>query len=157
MSFSAHIGSRTSAKEKYNIYNSLAVLIKAIEGQKTTVDLRNESTVTGILEQADGFMNIVMKECLFTDPRGDSFTYEMFFVHARNIRFVHIPPHIPIIPAIQDELRKVSGHPTREKNPKRTLRDKNVQNAQREGLAGVAAVLEERKSKILEETTSESK
>lgn len=32
-----------------------------------------------------------------------------------------------------------------------------MQNAQREGLAGVQTVLKERKSKILEETTSESK
>lgn len=56
MSFSTNIGSRTSGREKYNIYNSLAVLIKAVEGQKTTVDLRNESTINGILEQADGFV-----------------------------------------------------------------------------------------------------
>ena len=54
MSFSTDIGSRESGKEKYNIYNSLAVLIKAVVGQKTTVDLRNESTITGIVEQSDG-------------------------------------------------------------------------------------------------------
>lgn len=35
-----------------------------------------------------------MKDCTFIDPRGDSYNYDMFFVQARNIRFVHIPPKV---------------------------------------------------------------
>jgi len=40
------------------------------------------------------YMNIVMKDCVFTDPRGDSFKFDMFFVQARNIRNVHIPMNV---------------------------------------------------------------
>lgn len=39
-------------------------------------------------------MNVVMKDCVFTDPRGGRFPYEIFFVHARNIRYVHIPANV---------------------------------------------------------------
>ncbi|XP_043484766.1 U7 snRNA-associated Sm-like protein LSm10 [Leptopilina heterotoma] len=85
---------RASAREKFNFYNTLAVLLKAVEGHKTTIDLRNESYITGIVNHADGYMNVEMKDCIFTDSRGDSFKFEMFFVQARNIRFVHIPPHV---------------------------------------------------------------
>ncbi|XP_066594720.1 U7 snRNA-associated Sm-like protein LSm10 [Prorops nasuta] len=81
-----------SNREKYLFYNSLAILIRAVENERTTVDLRNEASVFGTVEQADAFMNIVMKDCVFIDPRGDVFNYEKFFIHARNIRFVHIPP-----------------------------------------------------------------
>ncbi|KAJ8665333.1 hypothetical protein QAD02_006995 [Eretmocerus hayati] len=83
-------------KEQYCLYNSLAILLKAVEGERTTVDLRNEASVNGIVEQADGFMNILMKDCIFTDPRGDRFKYEIFFVQTRNIRYVHIPTHVSI-------------------------------------------------------------
>ena len=35
-----------------------------------------------------------MRDCIFTDPRGDRFPYAIFFVHARNIRCVHIPANV---------------------------------------------------------------
>ncbi|XP_076394218.1 U7 snRNA-associated Sm-like protein LSm10 [Megachile rotundata] len=79
-------------KERHNLFNSLSILLKAVENERTIVDLRNEASVCGIVEHADAYMNIVMRDCVFTDPRGDSYNYDMFFVQARNIRFVHIPP-----------------------------------------------------------------
>lgn len=39
-------------------------------------------------------MNILMRDCVFTDPRGASYPYEIFFVQARNIRYVHVPSHV---------------------------------------------------------------
>uniref|UniRef100_A0ABD2WKQ7 Sm domain-containing protein n=1 Tax=Trichogramma kaykai TaxID=54128 RepID=A0ABD2WKQ7_9HYME len=87
------MGQPIDPTERNFFYNTLSILLRAVEGERTTVDLRNESAINGIVEQADGFMNIVMKDCIFTDPRGDSFKYEIFFVQARNIRYVQIPPH----------------------------------------------------------------
>ncbi|KOX73630.1 U7 snRNA-associated Sm-like protein LSm10 [Melipona quadrifasciata] len=83
-----------SKEERYFYYNSLAILLKAVENERTTIDLRNEASVYGTVEHADAYMNVVMKNCVFTDPRGDSYSYTMFFVQARNIRFVHIPPKV---------------------------------------------------------------
>ncbi|EZA52101.1 5'-nucleotidase domain-containing protein [Ooceraea biroi] len=80
--------------EKFFLYNTLSILLKAVEKQRTTVDLRNEASIFGIVDHADAHMNVVMRDCVFTDPRGDSFRYDMFFVQARNIRCVHIPPNV---------------------------------------------------------------
>ncbi|XP_014476839.1 PREDICTED: U7 snRNA-associated Sm-like protein LSm10 isoform X2 [Dinoponera quadriceps] len=138
--------------EKHLLYNSLSILLKAVERQRTTVDLRNEASVFGIVEEADAFMNIVMRDCIFTDPRGDSFKYDMFFVQARNIRCVHIPPNIRIIPAIKEQLQQLKG-PARElKDIKHNFRVERTQRKQREDLAAVNKILESR-NKIDSEST----
>ncbi|CAL1689241.1 unnamed protein product [Lasius platythorax] len=131
-------------REKHSFYNSLSILLKAVEKQRTTVDLRNEASIFGIVEQADAYMNVVMRDCIFTDPRGDSFKFDMFFVQARNIYCVHIPPNIRIIPAIKEQLKQLSG-PSREmKNTKYTFKKKRTQQRQQEGLATVEKILESR-------------
>ncbi|XP_017790580.1 PREDICTED: U7 snRNA-associated Sm-like protein LSm10 [Habropoda laboriosa] len=132
-------------RERYNFFNSLAILLKAVENERTTIDLRNEASIYGIVEQADAFMNVVMRNCVFTDPRGDSYSYDMFFVQARNIRFVHIPPKIRIIPAIKEQLQHLLRHKLDLKHTKRTVRTKRVEQRQREGLAAVEKILEDRK------------
>lgn len=47
------IMSRDSKEERYFYFNSLAILLKAIENERTTIDLRNEASVYGIVEHAD--------------------------------------------------------------------------------------------------------
>jgi hypothetical protein len=42
-----------SKQEKYFLYNGLVCLVQSLEGRYTTVDLRNESSVTGKIEQVD--------------------------------------------------------------------------------------------------------
>lgn len=41
-------------KERHLLHNTLAILLKAVEGERTTVDLRNEACIYGTVEQADG-------------------------------------------------------------------------------------------------------
>ncbi|XP_043283123.1 U7 snRNA-associated Sm-like protein LSm10 isoform X2 [Venturia canescens] len=145
------MSNQDTSEEKFYFYNSLAILLKAVEGERTTVDLRNEASIYGTIEQADGYMNIVIKDCIFTDPRGDKFPYEIFFVHARNIRYVHIPPNIPIIPAITNQLRNLSKNPN--KTNKMTFKSKRTQQNQMEGRAAVDRILKGRSSKPESEIT----
>ena len=42
-----------SRREQYFLYNTLSILLKAVEKTRTTVDLRNEATIVGIIENAD--------------------------------------------------------------------------------------------------------
>lgn len=42
-----------SKQERYKFFNSLAILLKAVENEQTTVDLRNEGSVYGTVEHAD--------------------------------------------------------------------------------------------------------
>ncbi|XP_071561801.1 U7 snRNA-associated Sm-like protein LSm10 [Temnothorax nylanderi] len=134
--------SEDSKREKHFFYNTLAIVLKAVESHRTTVDLRNEATIVGVVDHADAYMNVVMRDCVFTDPRGDSFKFDMFFVQARNIRCVHIPLNIRIIPAIKEQLKRL-GRPSREMtSTKTTYRTKRAQQRQQEGLAAVEQILE---------------
>ncbi|XP_011503138.1 PREDICTED: U7 snRNA-associated Sm-like protein LSm10 [Ceratosolen solmsi marchali] len=130
----------TDKQERYFFYNSLAILLKAVEGERTIVDLRNEASIYGIIEQADGFMNIIMKDSIFIDPRGDKFSYEIFFIHARNIRYVHIPTHIRIVPSIKEQLKKL-GRPRMTEFP-RTFKSKRAEKNQALDMAAVNKILE---------------
>ncbi|EFN71819.1 U7 snRNA-associated Sm-like protein LSm10 [Camponotus floridanus] len=136
-----------SKRERHFLYNSLSILLKAVEKQRTIIDLRNEASIFGIVEQTDAYMNVVMRDCVFTDPREDSFKFDMFFVQARNIRCVHIPPHIRIIPAIKEQLKRLS-YPSKEmKNTKYTFKNKRTQQRQQESLEAVEQILESRETK----------
>ncbi|XP_033191665.2 U7 snRNA-associated Sm-like protein LSm10 [Bombus vancouverensis nearcticus] len=134
-----------SKEERYFYFNTLAILLKAVQNERTTIDLRNEASVYGIVEHTDAYMNIVMRDCIFTDPRGDSYSYDMFFVQARNIRFVHIPPKIRIIPAIKEQLQHLLVHTRDVARTKRTFKSKHTEQKHREGLAAVEKILEDRK------------
>ncbi|XP_056645953.1 U7 snRNA-associated Sm-like protein LSm10 isoform X2 [Diorhabda sublineata] len=56
-----------SKKEQFLIYNTLSSLVKALEGYYTTIDLRNESSVSGLVTKVDGFMNVEMEDVVYID------------------------------------------------------------------------------------------
>lgn len=80
-----------SGQDKFNIFNSLTGIVAGLEGEYTTIDLRNEAIVTGKIESVDGQMNINMEDVTFYDARGIKQSFEKFYVKARTIRHVHIP------------------------------------------------------------------
>lgn len=45
--------SESVRRERQLLYNSLAIVLKAVEKHRTTVDLRNEATVVGVVDHAD--------------------------------------------------------------------------------------------------------
>lgn len=90
-------------REKFKIRNSLICLIKAAEGYITTVDLRNENTVTGKIECVDAYMNIFMTDATFKSWTGRTLEFTDFFIQGQNIRFVHIPDEINMRKAIENQ------------------------------------------------------
>ena len=62
------------------------VLLFSIRNKRTTIELRNESFVSGKIVEGDGFMNITMEDVTFIDPRGARLHFESFFVQNRLIR-----------------------------------------------------------------------
>lgn len=48
-----HIMISESKEERYFYFNSLAILLKAVENVRTIIDLRNEASVYGVVEHAD--------------------------------------------------------------------------------------------------------
>lgn len=61
-----------SKEDKFFFYNTLTGLVKGLEGQYTTIDLRNESCVTGKITFIDGQMNVEMEDVVFYDAKGKS-------------------------------------------------------------------------------------
>ncbi|CAH0383851.1 unnamed protein product [Bemisia tabaci] len=125
-----------SKKEKFILYNNLACLLKAVESKYTTVDLRNEAYVCGKIQEVDGMMNLSMSNVLFSDPSGKCFNFDKFFVQAKNIRHVHLPREISIIPAINAGIAK--AFPGKIKSVRKTFQQKRLQKSQEETLRLVA-------------------
>lgn len=47
---------KESKREKHFLYNSLSILLRAVERQRTTIDLRNEASIFGIVEHTDAYV-----------------------------------------------------------------------------------------------------
>ena len=90
----------SSTKEYQHRLNTLSCLVIQCIGHKTTVELRNEAHVTGVVTNVDGFMNVNMKKVLFVDPCGNKRKFDEFFVQNRLIRFVQIPSVIDLRQAV---------------------------------------------------------
>ncbi|XP_069695314.1 U7 snRNA-associated Sm-like protein LSm10 [Periplaneta americana] len=132
-----------SRKEKHFMYNGLVCLVQGLEGKYTTVDLRNESSVTGKIEQVDGFMNIVMTEAVFIDAREREYPFDSFFIHARNIRYVHIPDKIQIVPTIKSQLKKI-GYRAKQPGQESTWKGRKLLKRQKETLMEIEKLKKEK-------------
>uniref|UniRef100_A0A3Q1BMZ3 Uncharacterized protein n=1 Tax=Amphiprion ocellaris TaxID=80972 RepID=A0A3Q1BMZ3_AMPOC len=96
-----------SIRERTIAENSMVVLLQGLQGEVTTVDLRNESTARGRVVSVDAFMNIRLADVLYQDRRGQLTRLQDLFVTGRNVRYVHIPDHVDIMKTIQNQLSKI--------------------------------------------------
>lgn len=97
----------SSIRERTMAENSLVLLLQGLQGQVTTVDLRNESTARGRVVNVDAFMNMRLEAVLFRDRRGQLAHMQDLFVTGRNVRYVHVPEHVDIMETIQMQLARI--------------------------------------------------
>lgn len=97
----------SSIRERTIAENSMVVLLQGLQGEVTTVDLKNESTARGRVVNVDAFMNIRLEDVLYRDRRGQLIQLQDLFITGRNIRYVHIPDHIDMMKTIQSQLAKI--------------------------------------------------
>ncbi|XP_028255384.1 U7 snRNA-associated Sm-like protein LSm10 [Parambassis ranga] len=97
----------SSIRERTIAENSMVVLLQGLQGEVTTVDLRNESTARGRVVNVDAFMNIRLEDVLYRDRHGQLTQLQDMFVTGRNIRYVHIPDHMDIMKTIQSQLARI--------------------------------------------------
>ncbi|XP_037650884.1 U7 snRNA-associated Sm-like protein LSm10 [Sebastes umbrosus] len=96
-----------SIRERTIAENSMVVLLQGLQGEVTTVDLRDESTARGRVINVDAFMNVRLADVLFRDRRGKLTQLQDLFITGRNVRYVHIPDHMDIMKTIQSQLAKI--------------------------------------------------
>ncbi|KAM3596983.1 uncharacterized protein V6R79_023990 [Siganus canaliculatus] len=97
----------SSIRERTIAENSMVVLLQGLQGEVTTVDLKDESTARGRVVNVDAFMNLRLADVLYRDRRGRLTQLQDLFITGRNIRYVHIPDHIDIMKTIQSQLTKI--------------------------------------------------
>ncbi|XP_006094206.1 U7 snRNA-associated Sm-like protein LSm10 [Myotis yumanensis] len=94
-----------SMKERTISENSLIILLQGLQGQVTTVDLRDESVAHGRIDNVDAFMNIRLANVTYTDRYGRQAELDDLFVTGRNVRYVHIPDDVNITETIERQLQ----------------------------------------------------
>ncbi|XDB48193.1 hypothetical protein AB1E18_001776 [Capra hircus] len=96
-----------SVKERTISENSLIILLQGLQGQVTTVDLRDESVAHGRIDNVDAFMNIRLAQVTYTDRWGHQVELDDLFVTGRNVRYVHIPDNVNITATIEQQLQVI--------------------------------------------------
>lgn len=96
-----------SIRERTITENSMVILLQGLQGEVTTVDLRNESTARGRVVNVDAFMNVRLVDVLYRDRLGQLTQLQDLFITGRNIRYVHIPDHMDIMKTIESQLAKI--------------------------------------------------
>ena len=93
-----------SGHERATFEKTLCCMLKELEGYSTTVELRNEIQITGIVDHVDGHMNISMSNVKYEKPRQPPAQFSHIKIHGKQIRFVHIPDQINMQKAITKQL-----------------------------------------------------
>ena len=91
--------------EKFRSEQTLICLLHACKGHSTTIELRDETSIHGLISHVDGYMNIKVAEATMTKIDGLVQHFEELFVQGNKIRFVHIPDEIDMKKAIFEQLK----------------------------------------------------
>ncbi len=103
----------------YLLYNTLASLPSALVNKSVLIDLRNETSVAGTIDDVDGYenkqnilslhklrryfdssyMNIRFSEAVFIDEKGLQYPIKSYMVASRQIRQFHIPEDVSLFTA----------------------------------------------------------
>ncbi len=101
-----------SGLDKSYSCNTLIGIVKACEGKRIQIDLRNESHICGLVDSVFADMNVVMTDAYLILPskksaQSNSKHYAQITIRGRNIRFVHVPDDVDMITALQNEIMAV--------------------------------------------------
>lgn len=88
---------------------SLVCLLQSLVDRHTTIELRNETSVTGRVGFVDANMNVHLTDATFRTVDGQESCFEQFFIKGINIRFVHIPDDVDMLAAITSQLDLVKS------------------------------------------------
>ena len=88
------------------IKENLTCLVRGLVSRKTTIELRNENSITGTIENVDHLMNIDVSNVVFKNIYGQENKFDKFYIRGRNVRYVHIPLDVDIIDTVQKEVQK---------------------------------------------------
>jgi len=127
-----------SAREKYLITNTLNCLPVILQGRAILIDLRNETSVSGILRIADGHMTCELTDAVFFDRNGEQHMFDNFMVRNRMIRLLHVPADLDVgieLLQQQQQRRRMGRIKT---NTKLTFKQKRAEERHKETLEHIS-------------------
>ncbi|KAG7165740.1 U7 snRNA-associated Sm-like protein LSm10 [Homarus americanus] len=98
------------ARSRHKELNTLTCLVMGLTGWKTTVELHNDTFVSGLITDVDVKMNMEMTDARYTDGNGKTVMMNNFHIMGRKIRYVHIPDKIDIMKLIQQKVTVSTPH-----------------------------------------------
>ncbi|CCI43230.1 unnamed protein product [Albugo candida] len=75
---------------------TLVVFLKSLVGEHVQIDLKNDTRISGTIQEVVGNMDVVMLDAVEIKPNGSTLRLEEVFVMGKMILFVQIPNHIHI-------------------------------------------------------------
>mmetsp|Transcript_41490 Transcript_41490/g.50286 ORF Transcript_41490/g.50286 Transcript_41490/m.50286 type:complete len:153 (-) Transcript_41490:49-507(-) len=70
--------------------HSLLCFVQALKGSTVLVELFNDTSIRGVLDEADDGMNLTMSNVVCTSVDGEASSFPMLFVKATSVRMVHL-------------------------------------------------------------------
>ena len=114
------------------IQRSLAIVLASLQGIRVAIELKNDIEITGVIEETDNNMNLTLNTVRQLHPSGTVLEMDISFIQGSNIRYVHIPPQIPIVKHLTVYMRtieRVSSLPNRtivDRKKKETLNSESL-------------------------------
>ena len=120
-----------SARSKFFYYNTMVGLLKAIEGKRIKVEIRNGVKIEGVLMCAEPSMSLDMVDVMFTPIKGPPVMYSKFYVKGRQIRYVVIPDEVDMIKAMDWQVKKFEYFKSKERTQQRSIFNKRQKMRQK--------------------------
>jgi len=80
------------------LQKSLAILLASFQGETISIELKNDSEITGILEETDHSMNITLHQANQKSPDQEvALQLELVFINGSSIRYIHFPAEINLL------------------------------------------------------------
>ena len=93
-----------NSREKAILSNSLVVILRACLEKELTIDLRNESSISGRVEYVSVDMNLTLSNAVYLKSNGIKINHKQITIRGNQIRFVQIPDSVDMITAIQNQI-----------------------------------------------------
>ncbi|RWS07598.1 U7 snRNA-associated Sm-like protein LSm10 [Dinothrombium tinctorium] len=94
---------------------TLICFLQSLIDTRTTIELRDDSQIEGVIKSVDSFMNIELNDVCIRRPLKSSREElcDYLFVNGTKIRYVSIPDEVDALKAIDKQIASIRGYSQR--------------------------------------------
>ncbi|DBA01210.1 TPA: hypothetical protein N0F65_002345 [Lagenidium giganteum] len=95
----------SAQKAKRRRPRTLLLLLKSLMGLRVRIDLKNDTSVEGLVQEVVHDMDFTLLDAVETKPNGDRIHFDEVFVMGKMILYVHIPDRINLNQQLQNYIK----------------------------------------------------